>query len=453
MGRRHILWLQGELPILVSRGIIDTKTAEEIKDYYGEPGKRDYTRTMLTVFGTIGATLAGLGITLLIAFNWEGFPRGLKVTISVLPLLLSQALGIFVIQRKFIQPAWRETIALLLSFTAAAAIALVSQTYNIPGDLGNFLLTWMLLSLPLIYILESNAVTLLYLAGITAWSGYSQIEGGHAVFFWLLLALIIPRVVLEFRKNFYSNNSLYIAWVMVLCLTVATGVTLEKVMPGLWMIIYSAFFTCLYLVGSLWFRDAPGILHQPFQAAGVLGNIFLAYLFTYTWPWQEIGWNNIRHSIKFHHSVAFVDYTLTSLMIVAAVGLLVYAVYKRRKTNYILAVFPVLVVISYLLMALTSNSSYFHNREPVALLVIHLVMNLYLLGCGVLYIVQGTQRRKPALINGGTIMITILIALRFIFVEGFFENLIVRGLLFILLGSGFLLTNFFISRHYKRGSI
>ena len=79
--------------------------------------------------------------------------------------------------------AWREGIAILITAAVAASIALVGQTYHIPGDLGAFLLTWMLLILPLIYLLEASAPCVVYLAGITAWAGYEQGMGGHGVLF------------------------------------------------------------------------------------------------------------------------------------------------------------------------------------------------------------------------------------------------------------------------------
>jgi hypothetical protein len=47
---------------------------------------------------------------------------------------------------------------------------MISQTYHMPGSLDQFLITWMLLSLPVVYLMRSVTSLLVYLAGITSWS-------------------------------------------------------------------------------------------------------------------------------------------------------------------------------------------------------------------------------------------------------------------------------------------
>jgi len=53
-----------------------------------------------------------------------------------------------------------------------AAIALVSQTYNISGDRADFILTWMLLIVPLVYLMAATIPAVIYVAGISTWSCY-----------------------------------------------------------------------------------------------------------------------------------------------------------------------------------------------------------------------------------------------------------------------------------------
>ena len=69
-----------------------------------------------------------------------------------------------------------------LFLSVGACISLITQIYNIPGDLSSFLLTWMLLCLPLVYIMQSSIASLLFLTGIT----YYAVETSY----WLLVRSI-----------------------------------------------------------------------------------------------------------------------------------------------------------------------------------------------------------------------------------------------------------------------
>jgi hypothetical protein len=85
-------------------------------------------------------------------------------------------------------------------------------------------------------------------------------------------------------------------------------------------------------------------------------------------------------------------------------------------------------------------------------LAIHLVLNACILGAGVFHVFRGYRAGKIGEINTGTFAICVLICLRFIFVEGFFEHMIVRGLIFIGLGAIFLVGNFALSKRLGKGA-
>ena len=72
-----------------------------------------------------------------------------------------------------------------------ASIALISQTYNIHGDLVNFLLIWVVLAAPVMYLSKSSMSFFLYLGGIIWWASMAQNDGRHAAWFWLLLAAAV----------------------------------------------------------------------------------------------------------------------------------------------------------------------------------------------------------------------------------------------------------------------
>ena len=188
--------LASQLEELIDAGIISAETGTAIEHYLNQKKLNQGNQNRLMIaFGIMGATLIGLGIILIIAHNWDDLSRPIKTMFAFLPLVTGQGLGVYVLLKKNESSAWREGIAVFIFFAVAASIAMVSQIYNIPGDMASFLLTWMLLSLPLFYLLQSSITGLLYLIGITAYAmaeGY--FESGHdpVWLFWGMLMALMP---------------------------------------------------------------------------------------------------------------------------------------------------------------------------------------------------------------------------------------------------------------------
>jgi uncharacterized membrane protein len=155
--KTQIRWLYNELPKLVGAGILSADEAERLRVHYGEVAESPKGRLALLVFGVLGSLLVGAGVILLFAHNWEQLTRPARTVIALTPLVCGQSLALWGVWTGRRSSAWRESVATLITLAIGAAIALVGQTYHIPGDPGAFLLTWMLLALPLVYLLEASA--------------------------------------------------------------------------------------------------------------------------------------------------------------------------------------------------------------------------------------------------------------------------------------------------------
>jgi uncharacterized membrane protein len=158
--------LQKDIQELVEANVISPEIANAIQDYYIQKEESSPNKLVI-VFGILGALLVGLGIILIIAHNWDTLSRGIKTLLAFIPLVLGQlALGYSIFKKKE-SKTWREASACFLIFAIGACISLVSQIYNIEGNLGSFLLTWSLLVLPIVYIARSSMASLLYIILIT----------------------------------------------------------------------------------------------------------------------------------------------------------------------------------------------------------------------------------------------------------------------------------------------
>ena len=157
-----------DLRELVEANVISESTSLSIQEFY--KAKKKDSNSFTIILSIIGSILVALGIVLVIAHNWDDFGRIIKTIFAFLPLILSQVLCFYVIRRKMDSIAWKESAAVFLFFSVGTCISLISQIYHISGSLAGYLFTWMLLTLPLIYIFSSFVVSLLYVGGIT-WYG------------------------------------------------------------------------------------------------------------------------------------------------------------------------------------------------------------------------------------------------------------------------------------------
>ena len=435
--RKQVRWLHNELPDLVGSGVLSAEAADRLRSHYGEPGGPAGGRMALLVFGVLGSLLVGAGIILLFAHNWDELSRPTRTVVALAPLAAGQLLALWGVWAGRRSVAWREGVATFITLALGAAIALVGQTYHIPGDPGAFCLTWMLLALPLVYLLGASAPAIAYLVGITSWAGYSQGIGGHAVLFWPLAALVLPHVWQAARAGRHSTRSAVLGWAVGLCLCVATGITLEKALPGLWIVVYSSLFAVLYLAGRAWHAGAPSVFHQPFFATGAVGVPMLSLMLTWEWPWQQIGHRYFRSTYRFHHEAAWFDYLAAVGLFALAVALLVRSIRRREALTALYGLAPVTAAVAYAAAVADSPT-------PAVLL-----LNAYLLALGIGTLVAGLRGGRLGVVNAGMLITTSLILARF-FDSDF--GLVARGAAFIALGLGFFFTNLVLIRRGRGGS-
>ena len=432
---RNVRWLYLQLPELVKKGVLSAGNVEQLHSYYDDLGTRNKQRIAMTAFSLLGAFLIGLGMILLLAHNWTELSRPVRTILSLVPVILAQILTGWTLSKHSESVAWREGVSTFFILAIGASISLIAQTYHMPSDMSAFLLTWMLLSIPLVYVLRATAPAALYLIGITSWACYAQNEGGHAIIFWPLASLIIPHFLQAVRKNLYGNRSIILCWVISLCLCVATGIVMEKVLPGLWIITYTGLLAFLCLTGILYFSEGSRNTQPPFYKVGAAGIFFLSLMLTFEWPWEEIGWRYYRPGGRFYEYAAIPEYLLIAFLLIACSVLISTALKRRNVLAILFGAAPILAVIGYSCSAFRVNTIF-----PAML------FNLYLLVLGLGIMIMGIRSAHMGTVNMGMIIVMALIGVRF-----FDSNLgfIARGLVFIILGSGFLSTNIMLKRRWR----
>lgn len=408
------------LPELIDNGVLTTDAANNIRSYYLRK-EQQQPQKLNIVFGILGSTLVGLGIILMVAHNWDTLPKFIKLLGAFLPVIAGQLLCGYTLFKKADDNAWRESSASFLFFAVGACIALVAQVYHIPGNLASFLLTWMLLCFPLIYIMSSSMVSLLYLVGITAFGvedGYGY-RAGETYYYWGLMLLVVLHYLQSIKRDSASNFVIFLHWFIALSLTICLG-TVSSKNATLMPIAYMSLFAAFYLLGTMPWLGFKRLLTNAYLIIGSLGTMVILLALSFEGVWQELSSGNIFSSLSLAETVAVV---LTT----AAAGILLYLQLRNRNgapINPVGFLFIIFIGIFFLGLA-----------QPFTGVVL---MNLLVLAAAIFTIQRGQRLQHIGILNYGLLLIAVLVACRFFDTD---ISFVVRGLMFVTVGAGFFIAN------------
>jgi len=427
MNKKAVEWLYKQLPELVEKGIIPVASVDLIRNHYGSVDKNLGGRTILAMFGIIGVILVGLGISLILAHNWDQLSRMTRALIAVGMLFVAQILVGLIIWFKKDNLVWAESSSTFLMITIGASIALIGQTYHLADDFSSFLLTWMLLSIPLVYLMGVTTPALLYLIGVTTWAVSGEFVGIGQQLIWVLLALIGPYYWKLVKRDPYANSPVIMSWILTLCIYISFGVAFEKILEHLHLLIYAALFALTYFIGVIWFDGPVPAWQKPFKAIGLTGCVGLSFLLTIKDVWRSIGWDLA--------SIESPEYLL-AVSVLAVVAFLSTRVINTKTSKYLLfGTVPMVAMVGFVLL-------YFDISGINATVL----FNGYLLCLSVTIILRGVQEESLGTLNIGMLMVATLIIMRFFDINFSF---VVRGLVFVVLGSCFLAANWVVVRRKK----
>ncbi len=417
-----------DLPELIENNVISKEVALSIETYYKNQNS-DKPNRLFTVFGILGATLVGLGIILILAHNWDNFSRTTKTICAFLPLVIGQLfVGYSILKSK--SETWKEASGVFLFFSVGACMALISQIYNIPGNLSSFLLSWVLLCAPLIYLLKSKAVAILHIAFSTYYVfeyGYSS--GSNTPWFYLLLLLILmPFYVRLLRSQPKSNIVSIFNWLLPLSLTVSLGAFVGR--NGFYgYLMYVILFGIFYNLGKIPYFNNQKLRRNGYLIVGSLGTVITLLFASFRWFWEEVA--------KDAATVSQATYISIALFLIA-VGVLAYSYSKKwiKEFNLFRYVFIAFAILFFV--------------GTVNTVIPTIASNLLVLALGLIAIKIGADRFHFGVLNYGLLIITSLVICRFFDTN---MSFVIRGLLFVIVGVGFFLTNYIMLKKQKSKSI
>jgi hypothetical protein len=440
--RSGIRWLLAELPELTARGVLSAESAEALRQHYATAIPTEPRRVGFVLSAILGSLLIGAGVILLVAHNWDFLSRPIRCAIAFAPLVLSQALGIFVLLRRNASVPWRESAAILNVAAIGTAIALVSQTYQIQGDFPRFILVWMLLALPIVYLFETSVGLSAYFVGATVWVLSSKTgaftffpTGPDDLWVWPLLFLGMPAFIILLRRNRNGYAALLAAIALAIATAFALGQTDEIGARSFWRCSFAGYWAVVYLVGAGFFKDWRPARAHPFVAAGWIGILWLTLFLSFRDSWRTRQWQAAVDAVSPHYPDALAG-GIQIAWVAAALLFGVYVLWKGAELNLAPAALAPVALAAWGIAKWTGNP-----------LIPSLLLNFFALSLGIFTLLRGVRAGRVYEANLGMLVIALLAATRFF--DSDFE-FFVRGIAFIVIGLGFLVTNLVVFKRRAR---
>jgi len=421
---------------LVAAGVISSESAGAIERHYGSVESR--TNFGVVILASVGAALVGAGIILLIAHNWDDLSRAARTVIAFIPLLIAQGLVVFTLMRRSESRPWREAVAIFDVAAVATAISLISQTYQIQGSFADFMRVWLLLSLPIVYLLRTTLGACVYLIGTIVWLFAHEIgifvRSPDPMFFWVLFLLIVPYFLLRFLEDRGSRETAAPAIMVTIALAFGLGFSTGFAKTDFGGVAFAGLMTAIYLCGIKFFPQTDDRLHIVALLGGIgIGVTAIVLSFESNWHMsREFFWG----ARSFHGNIAI---ALEFLFPIVAVCLAARDVFRRRvEFSLVAAVFPIVTAITWGIANLCETQAAQNVYGTNCSFAGAAIINRYALWLGIDILTRGIRSDSIARANFGLILIAALAISRFFDSE---LSFVTRGLGFIVVGAGFLVAN------------
>lgn len=421
MNKSNLEWLKEQLPLLLDKKILDPPTAKRLLDYYTlEEEEKDVKFNRAVTF--IGVVFVGLGLLLVLAYNWETLTRPARLSIAVGLLFISQIVMFLGIVYNRLTVTHKESLAAFQSLMIGASISLVGQTYELTLHLDAILLIWMFLILPLSYLTKTICPAILYSILSIIWM-IDNFSTPQAISIWIFIVLLIP-IYRHFDQS-RTISSVPLAWLIVVNALAAFILTFEKYFDDLILQCLSLFFSFLFVVGSHLEVRTP-VSQRPLTAIGVSGIVITFFALSFPFCWEHVP-----------HNLAVPAWTLMFLL-----------TFLSLAFSYKLCQMSSSVLTKLLLAApvLLLGVSLFHVFTDQQIYVITFI-SLYLLTIGMMLIEKGFKDTHPGLLNCGMLILSLLATAKFFDSSISFWN---RGIAFIFIGILFIFVNFKLIRNKKK---
>jgi len=426
-------WLGTESERWVRERIVSAEQAAQIRALY--PEAKAAAPWGLIVFCGLGAAIVGLGVILLLAYNWDEIPKLVKLGLILGATATAHGAGYRLRDCDDWRAGLAEVFFLLGSMLYGAGIWLVAQIYNIDEHYPNGFLYWGLGALALAWALDSVPQGILATVALTVW-GLSECLGFDRELGWTLALLAAGVAPLVWRKRS--------ALLGAVALTGAYALLLAN--AGSWGGGSAAFTAAMALsvglVAAVRLRPSGeefGRLEAVIRFFGWTGFLVCTYLLSFErladdlLRWRDGAGSPQSQLIAYRWAPLGLAVVLWGRLLMCAVR------GESTRVPWEEWLCPIGLLYCLLLGATGTTGD---------TLFVSLVFNLILLGVATMWMVRGCREGLLRETLLGSVLLALLVLARYF---DLFDSLAARGLAFLLLG-GLLFAEGFYYRRLRQAA-
>lgn len=427
-------WVRGEIRAWQSDGLISGSQAEALQSRY--PVERNGRPWGMIIFSCLGAVIVGLGVILLMAYNWDAIPKFAKLAIVIGAVAAAHLIGL---RLKFGADRYRalgEGISLLGTMLFGAGIWLVAQIYHIDEHFPNAFLIWGMGALAMALVMPSIPQAILAAVLLVVWGGAERMSFDTPV--WMApacIAFLLGPLAWRYRSRILLA-------VAIPAFLIAFGFTLPVGGDSAWLLFSSSLSFSAVLIAASRLSAYPGNFSGASRIFGFYGwVIFWVMLYIMSFP-------KLSHDLFYWH-----DHTLRwthfafgliplSLALVMWSGL-AYLKTKGKLTReegdpgWEVYLVPLTVILGVVDLMSSQAVAGWIIAGPFNLVFIGMVASMMARGCS-----EGLL--KPTIT--GSVLLVLLVVARYF---DLFESQLVRGLVFVAIGAVLLVEGFLYTRSRK----
>ena len=160
----------------VEAGLISEEQADAIRRHEEDAARGERRWLAVQTLAYVGAIVAGLGVILFFAANWDAIPRSTRVAALLATIAAAYVLGYLLRFARASRPAVGEALLLLGTIAFGASIFLVGQMYHVQAHDPFAFLLWSAAALPTAAVVRSRWIASLGLVTFSAWLIHEAID-------------------------------------------------------------------------------------------------------------------------------------------------------------------------------------------------------------------------------------------------------------------------------------
>jgi uncharacterized membrane protein len=421
---------------LETKNIVSGDTGIKIRSFIRRNEDPSYWQIFLVISALFGALFASAGIGSIFSENWNDMPEHLQGFFSIVPMLVAGYFYYLALTKHKDSKVWIEASSLFLMLMTGLSMALVSQTYEIEGDIFKFCKVWLALTIPLFYVARASVIsgfylvlTLPLLVDVLVFGGFRGGETESELYwFWLYILAFIPHfyLALDKKSTKQSIRIVYMSYVFFAILTLGLIVTVKSNYI-LWALTAAVGF---YLFGRQFMRDNMYMAMRPFSWLSQLGIVALLIAISNKLSMIiAFGSDSFMHMDRWEGEEWYYF-----LLLLVVMGGIYYNFFRAKEkfgeVNYLIVFAPFFVIFCMLFDDFIDSWWW-----------MSLFINFYILYVGITTMIHGSSSGKVVKVFAGLLVVAILLGIRYFDTD---LGYIAKGIVFLMVGGMFFVINLLV---------